>query len=310
MAIYNATGTVLTQAFESDGDSLATAYDKDGNAIFSPTPYAPQLSFHKSILMSVFNQNKVISPQGMAVFGNYIVQYFTEDDSIAIIDRTDWSIDGYYELSEFLHGNGLVFGNTIQQSGFPLLYGSQFGESQSEESRYITIANIGLSTYSIEGYYEIPASAGYHPQFVADWANGKGYTIGYAQLSTGSGNMTISEFDITDMTTVENQWTVSYMGVMQGSCFWNGYIVVIGDSYNYSKVKVNFINVQTHEKTVFEFTKYQDHRMEFQGVDVIGNDLLISSWVYDESDSSTLKYWLYTMNLPDAGQTVESIDVT
>lgn len=306
MAIYDATGTVLTQAFKVDGSELSIGYDKDGNVIFSPEPYEPQLTFLKSIPMSTFNPNKAISPQGMAVYGNYIAQFFTSDDSLRLIDMTDWSVDGAYELPEFLHGNGLVFGNTVQASGFPLLYGSQFGESASVESRKIAIADIGLSSYSIEGYYDIPSSAKCHPQFVADWNNGKGYTIGYAQLATGSGNMTISEFNISDMTTVLAQWTVSYMGVVQGSCFWNGYIVVIGDSYNYSKVRVSFINVSTHEKTEFQFTKYQDHRMEFQGVDVVENDLLISSWIYDELDGSVLKYWLYKINLPQDGQQIEN----
>lgn len=306
MAIYNATGTALTQAFNAEGEELYVAYDMDGNAIFTPEPYEPQLIFHKSILMSTFNPNKIISPQGMAVFGNYIAQFFTEDDSLRLIDMTNWSVDGTYELSEFLHGNGLVFGKTVQSSGFPLLYGSQFGESASEESRKIAIANIGLSSYSIDGYYDIPASAMYHPQFVADWENGKGYTIGYAQLSTGSGNMTISEFNINNMTTVVEQWTVSYMGVVQGSCFWNGYIVVVGDSYDYSKVRLSFINVATHNKTEFQFVKQQNHSMEFQGVDVVGNDLLISSWIYDDDDNNKLKYWLYKVNLPTDGQTIEN----
>ena len=306
MAIYDASGVALTQAFDVNGSNLSVAYDKDGDAIFSPEPYDPQLSFHKSMLMSVFNPNKVISPQGMAVFGNYIVQYFTEDDSIAIIDKTSWSVDGYYELSEFVHGNGLVFGKNVQPGGFPLLYGSQFGTSQQEGSNLIAIADIGMSAYSIEGYFDIPTSAGYHPQFVADWDNNKGYTVSYPQASTGSGNMIIAEFDIDDMETIVDQWTVSYMGVVQGSCFWNGYIVVIGDSTNYSKMRVTYINVKTKEKTEFQFTKQQDHSMEFQGVDVVGNDLLISSWIYDDNDSNKLKYWLYTLNLPGEGQTVEN----
>ena len=117
--------------------------------------------------------------------------------------------------------------------------------------------------------------------------------------------MIISEYNINDMTTVTDQWTVQYMGVVQGSCFWEGYIIVIGDSYDYSQVRVTFINTTTHEKTEYKFDKYQDHQMEFQGVDVVGEDLLISSWVYDESDSSILKYWLYKMNLPTEDQTIE-----
>ncbi len=306
MAIYDKTGANLSQAFNASGSELSVAYDRGGNIVFSPEPYNPQLSFYKSILMSAFNPNMVISPQGMAVYGDYIAQYFTNDDSLRIIDMTDWSVDGSYALPEFVHGNGLVFGKTVQQSGFPLLYGSQFGTSQQDESKRIAIADIGLSSYSIKGNYDIPASVGYHPQFVADWDNGKGYTISYPQLSTGSGNMIIAEFNISDMETIVTQWTVSYMGVVQGSCFWNGYIVVIGDSYDYSKVRVTFINVSTHQKTEFQFDKQQNRNMEFQGVDVLGDDLLISSWIYDSNDSNVLKYWLYKLNLPSEGQTIET----
>lgn len=306
MAIYDRTGANLSQAFNASGLELSVAYDRGGNIVFSPEPYNPQLSLFKSILMSAFNPNRVISPQGMAVYGNYIAQYFTNDDSLRIIDMTDWSIDGSYALPEFVHGNGLVFGKTVQQSGFPLLYGSQFGLSQQDESKLIAIAEIGLSSYAIKGYYDIPRSAGYHPQFVADWDNNKGYTVSYPQASTGSGTMIIAEFDIDDMEEIIDQWTLPYMGVAQGSCFWNGYIVVICDSYDYSKVKVNFINVTTRQRTEFQFTKQQNRNMEFQGVDVVGNDLLISSWIYDSNDSNVLKYWLYRMNLPSEGQTIET----
>lgn len=306
MAIYDKTGISLLQAFDTDGTELSTAYDKDGGVVFSPEPYNPQLSFFKSILMSDFNPNKMISPQGMAVYGDYIAQYFTNDDSLRLINMTNWSIDGAYEIPEFVHGNGLVFGKVVQQSGFPLLYASQFGTVAPDESKLIAIAEIGLSSYSIKEYYDIPRSAGYHPQFVADWDNNKAYAISYPQASTGTGSKIVAEFDIHDMDTIIDQWTISSMGIIQGSCFWNGYIVVIVDSYDYAKVGVNFINVATHQNTEIQFTKQQNRNMEFQGVDVVGGDLLISSWIYDANDNNVLKYWLYKLNLPSEGQTIET----
>lgn len=302
MAIYNIDGTSLSSANGIDGSVLHRAYDISGNTIFDGDPYVPELTFLHSINMSTFNPNMVVSPQGMAIYGNYIAQYFTNDDSLRLIDMRDWSIAGAYALPEFLHGNGLMFGKTVQPSGFPLLYGSQFGESASVESRLIAIADIGLSSYSIDEYYDTPASAGYHPQFVADWDNDKAYTIGYAQPATGYGQMTIAEYDISDMSTIISSWTVPYMGIVQGSTFWNGYIVVIGDSYDYSEIRVTFINVTTQIKTEYRFTKKQNHDMEFQGVDVDGDHLVISSWIYDVDDNETLKYWLYTMNLPEPWQ--------
>lgn len=307
MAVYSSSGQELAIIYDADGDNLTVAYDDDGDEIFNaapPEPYAPELTFLQSISMSEFNPNRIISPQGMAIYGDYIAQYFTNDDSLRLIDMRDWSIDGAYSLPEFLHGNGLIFGNTVQPSGFPLLYGSQFGESASVESRLIAIAEIGLSSYVIDGYYTIPAAAGYHPQFVADWTNGKAYTIGYSQLSIEYGNMIISEYNISDMETIVDQWTVSYTGIVQGTCFWNGYFIVIGDSYDYSKMRLSFISVTSHEKTEYQFTKKQDHRMEFQGVDVYNNNLIISSWIYDDEDNQKLKYWLYTVNLPVNGQQI------
>lgn len=305
MAIYDISGVQLSDAYRNNGVSLDVAYDANGNVIYTKEPYAPSLTFLHSINMSTFSQS-VVSPQGMAVYGKYIAQYFAPDDTLRFIDTTDWSVDGAYSLTEFLHGNGLVFGDTVQTSGFPLLYASQFGTSQESESRLIAIAEVGLSSYTIKGYYDIPSSAGYHPQFVADWQNEKGYTIGYRWLATSSGDMKISSYNINDMTTVVDQWEVPYMGVVQGSCFWNGYIVVIGDSYNYSSIRVTFINVSTHEKTEFQLAKYQSTDMEFQGVGILGNDLLVSSWVYDSQDSGILKYWIYKINLPQNGQSIES----
>lgn len=302
MSIYSINGLQKDAAYNVVGNDLSVAYNVDGGEEYRPGPYDPRLTFMHSINMSVFNPNKIISPQGMAIYEDYIAQYFTNDDSLRLIDMRDWSIAGAYALPEFLHGNGLMFGKTVQPSGFPILYGSQFGESASVESRLIAITDIGLSSYSLDGYYDIPSSAGYHPQFVADWDNDRAYTIGYAQPATGYGRMTIAEYDISDMTTIISSWTVPYMGIVQGSTFWNGYIVVIGDSYDYSEIRVTFIDVSTQIKTEYRFTKKQNHDMEFQGVDVDGDHLVISSWIYDADDSRTLKYWLYAMNLPEPWQ--------
>lgn len=306
MAIYNASGTQLLSAYDASGIELATAYTASGDVVFSPEPYVPELTFLHSINMSVLNPDMVISPQGMAIYNGYIFQFSTNDEALHIIDMSDYSQVGSYEVAEFVHGNGLMFGNIVQQTGFPLLYASQWGTSASEESRNITIAQVGTSSYGVDGYYEIPASAGRHPQFVADWKNGKAYTIGYSGPSTSSGNMVISAYNLTDMETVIDQWTVSYMGVMEGSTFWNKYIIMVGDSHSYAQMRLSFINVETHEKTEYLFTKTQSTRMEFQGVDVVGSDLLVSCWIYDAEDSGVLKYWLYTINLPLPGQTVES----
>lgn len=306
MAIYNASGTQLLSAYDASGIELATAYDASGDVVFSPEPYVPELTFLHSINMSVLNPDMVISPQGMAIYNGHIFQFSTNDEALHIIDMSDYSQVGSYEIAEFVHGNGLMFGNAVQQTGFPLLYASQWGTSESEESRNITIAQVGISSYGVDGYYEIPVSAGRHPQFVADWINGKAYTIGYSGSSTSSGNMIISAYDLNDMETVIDQWTVSYMGVLQGSTFWDKYIVIVGDFYNYAQVRITFINVETHEKTEFYFLKKQSTRMEFQGVDVVENNLIVSSWIYDAEDSNILKYWLYSVNLPSAGQSIES----
>jgi len=298
MAIYKSDGNKLTLPYDAVGNALHTAYDANGDVVYTDSPYSPALTFIHSIPMSEFNPNTTISPQGMAIYGNKIFQYFTGDDSLAIIDIDDWTIVGRYALPEFVHGNGLMFGNVIQSSGYPLLYGSQFGLSVSEESRKIAIADVDLSSYSIIGYYDIPASAGYHPQFVADWANGTAYTIGYSNLYTTSGDMIISAFDLSDMTTPTEQWTIPYCGVVQGTTFWNGNIIIIGDSYNYADIRLTFVDVLSHTKSEYLLTKKQSSSMEFQGVDVFDGNLMVSCWIYDNEDSRKLKYWLYSINLP------------
>lgn len=297
MAIYNVNGVTLSGVKDVNNTTLSYAYDVSGNEVFNG--YMPLLTFLHSINMSVFNPDAVVSPQGMAVYGNYAFQYFSTDETLQIIDLTDYSIDGSYAVPEFVHGNGLMFGDTIQASGFPLLYASQWGTSEQSESRWIEIAEVGLSSYSISGHYDIPQSAGYHPQFVADWENEKAYTIGYSTSSTASGNMIVSQYNLSDMTSIIKQWNIPYTGVLQGSTFWNKYIIIIGDSYNYENVKITFVDTDTEQSATYQFVKKQDHQMEFQGVDVYNGNLIISSWIYDDEDNQKLKYWLYTMNLPD-----------
>lgn len=299
--IYNAEGLELYKIFDAFGAQIDKAYNISGEQVFSA--YNPTISFLHSFDMSEFDPDVILSPQGMAITGNNAFQYFTGNDSLHIINLVNFTIDGGYTVPEFVHGNGLVFGDAAQSSGFPLLYASQFGETAQIDARKIAIAEVGTGDYRIVGYYDIPQNAGYHPQFMADWTNGKGYTIGYQYLTTESGNyMTISEYNISDMSTIIKSWTIPYIGVIQGSCFWHGYIIIVTDSYNYAKVKINFINIENKTLQTYEFTKQQDHQMEFQGIDVLGNDLIVSSWIYDDSDGQKLKYCLYKITLPDVEQ--------
>lgn len=293
MAVYDIDGNVLNTVYDIDGNELNYAYDIDGDQIYSKgTPYVPSLTLLHSELTSNIGTG-TITPQGLAVYGDYYFQFFTGDNKMRVFNRNTYEKVAEYSATNIKHANTMQFGNVVQSNGFPLLYVSEWGDSGAVDSKTIDVLQIDLSGYTIVDSFTLPNSAGYHPSFVGDWANNVGYSVGFANsLSTAEIQPNvITKYDLSDMSIIE-QYQVPYMGVLNGFEYYNGKLIYCGNTWNGATTIFSFIDVNTHEVTQYSFAKSTDE--EYEGYAVDGNELIISNWIRTEN---VLYYRIFSMNL-------------
>lgn len=290
MSIYNINGAELGNAFNTSGDALVYAYDIDGDRVF-PNGYIPSLTLLNSVLMSSLNPSIAVSPQGLAIFGDYYFQFFTGDNKMRIFNKNTHALVTEYSATDIKHANTMQFGDTVQDTGFPLLYVSEWGESGDSDSKVIDVLKVSLNGYQKIRYFTLPLSVGNHPSFIADWENDTAYTIGYSGGTRDSEYMIISVFDVNDMTTPISQYQVPYIGVLNGFEYYNNQLIFYGNAWDSSTLTVSFVDVETHDAIQYTFDKTTDE--EYEDCCVVGDNLFISNWTND----GNLKYELFSMNL-------------
>lgn len=291
MAIYDLDGTVLNHAYDVDGTEKNYAYDVDGNVVFSKvTPVFP------SELTQLYSTYPGInSPQGMATYGNYIFQFFSNVNKLNVYNRTDYSLINSMDCTVIGHGNNLQFGTEVQSNGFPLLYAS---DSNSADARYIYVLSVTTTQLALIDTINLPSAVGNYPNAVIDFVNRKIYTLGYtgSTVYVTTGKNILCELDLDNPSTVLNTWQYDYLGVMNG-LVWNGsHIVLNANTWDGTDVKFYFINPSTQviDETL-EFVKEYDS--EYQGFSYMGSYYLVSKWVYKNVPSSrTLYYEFYSLS--------------
>lgn len=301
MAVYNYLGTELSDVFGSTGTSLDYAYDSIGTQVYSkgtpPTPPEPPTPVYPIGLDLLHSEYPgVNSPQGMATFGDYIFQFFSNVNRMYIYRKSDFSFVNYIPCTVIGHGNSIQFGKVVQSNGFPLLYCSN--------GQQIYVLSINLTTLSLVDTIVLPEGVG--DNSAIDFDNGIIYSIAYTASSIydTSGNHKVSKISFNDPSVVIDSWQYGYIGVVQG-VVWDGtHFVVNFNTYDRPYVKFCFINPSTQniDKTEQFAKEYQSPLdSEYQGFSFEGDYYLVSKWVYkDHPDTRSLYYEFYSY-VPDWG---------
>lgn len=289
MSIYNLTGQVLEAVYGLDGEALQNAYTLDGEVIY-PDGYTPKLTLLNSRPISELNTG--ITPQGFAIWGDYYFQFFTGDNKMRVFDLKTFDLISEYSAMNISHANSMQFGAEVQNTGFPLLYVSEWGASGEVDSKVIDVLKVSTSGYEKITSYTLPSSVGNHPSFIADWDNDIAYIVGYSGGTRDSEYMIISEFDIVDLTTPESQYQIPYTGVLNGFEYHNGKLIVYGNGWDQDTLKISFVDTQTHEVTEYTFPKTTNE--EYEDCCVVDDVLYISNWL---NTGGTVFYQIYAMNL-------------
>lgn len=291
MSVYNISGTELQAVYNIGGELLNQAFDIDGNELLSGVP---------TYQMSVLHSEPIStgqSVQGMAVYGNYIFQFFTGTNKMKVYSLSDYSYITEFSCTVIGHGNNLQFGDTVQANGFPLLYASDAGQTAGD-NQVIYVVSIDLTGCELVDTITLPSSAGYFLNSVIDFDERIIYTVGYSlnDHEDQTGMTVITAVDLDDPTTVIDTWQYNYLGVIQGVVLHNDYIVVNCSTWNVAGFTLYFINRRTKAlDSTQEFYKEAD--AETQGFAFIRNHYLVSKWVYKTvSGTRTLFYEFLSMH--------------
>lgn len=289
MAIYKVDGEAISTIFNTVGNELESAYAVNGEYVH----YVPSLTLLHSILESSLSESE-ITPQGFAAYGDYYFQFFTGDNKMRIFNKSTYALAGEYSATDIKHANTMQFGTAVQDTGFPLLYVSEWGDSGSSDSKTIDVLKVSLSGYQKVDSFTLPNSAGYHPSFVVDWTNNIGYSVGFADsLSTTTEQPNvITKYDFSDMSILE-QYQVPYMGVLNGWEYYKGQLIYCGNTWNGSAAIFSFIDTSTHEVVPYSIAKTTDE--EYEGYAVFNGELICSNWI---RTNNVLYYRIFSMNLP------------
>lgn len=298
MAVYNNIGTELNDVFSGAGVSLDNAYDSDGVLIYTkgtpPTPPTPVYPVGLTLLNSTYPCVK--SPQGMATYGDYIFQFYSDVNRMYIYRKDDYSLVNYMSCTFIGHGNSLQFGKVVQANGFPLLYCSGY--------RCIYVVSIDLNSISLVDTITLPDATGNaSTNSVIDFDNGFIYVVGYTASSIydGTGNYIISKLSLNTPSTILDTWQYAYLGVTQG-LVWDGtHIVVNCNTYNGRYVKFHFINPSTKalDKTEQFEKEWSPLTSEYQGFSFEQSYYLVSKWVYKDVPSENTLYYEFYAYVPD-----------
>lgn len=291
MAIYGLNGDSVIAVYGVNENEIDHAYDIDGNRIYSN--YNPVLTLENNALMSSLGASVPITPQGFAIFGDYYFQFFTGDNKMRIFNKSTYALVGEYSATDIKHANTMQFGAVVQDTGFPLLYVSEWGDSGTSDSKVIDVLKVSFIGYQKITSYMLPSSVGNFPSICFDWEDGKAYTVGYSDGTRDSEYMIISCLGVGDLATPIYQYQVPYMGVLNAWKCYNGKLVFYGNSWDGPTLSVSFINISTHAVEQYSFVKTTNE--EYEDCDVDGESLLLSNWVYV---NDVLHYRIYSMELP------------
>lgn len=234
------------------------------------------------------------SPQGSAIFGNYLFTYFYSDTILRVFDLETGMLLSAIALSGVGHGNSLQFGETIQDTGFPYLYisGSVIADSVTNT---IYCCKVSLSSAEVVRTIELDSHLLNLQNCAIDFAHEKLYAASMAD-NTQEGDVKILRYDVVGLEsssaetftpTYEADNTIPYLGVIQGVTWCNNSFIVLTSEWDETFAKLHFISGM---QVIDTWTLEMNTNSECQGVTPVYQDgryvLVIPAW------------WRYANNQP------------
>lgn len=228
------------------------------------------------------------SPQGSAIFGNYLFTYFYSDTILRVFDLETGMLLSAIALSDVGHGNSLQFGEAIQDTGFPYLYisGSVIADSVINT---IYCCKVSLSSAEVVRTIELDSHLLNLQNCAIDFAHEKLYAASMAD-NTQEGDVKILRYDVSGLEssasatftpTYEEENTLPYLGVIQGVTYINNTFIVLTSDWNEAFAKLHFI-IGSGLQVADTWTWEMNTDSECQGVTPVYQDgryiMVIPTW--------------------------------
>ncbi len=226
------------------------------------------------------------SPQGSAIYGNYLFVYFFSDTTMRIFDLSSGELLHSYTLSGVGHGNSLQFGEVVQSNGFPYLYISGSVSVDSPQN-VIYVANVSLSSATVVRTITLDGNALAMQNCAIDFSRQKLYAITFDNQY--SGNVKLIRYDVAGLETstaatftptYEVDETYNHLGVIQGATFFNTTFAVLTSDYEETFARLYFFDRSLVLLDTWEWKMNNDS--ECQGVTPIAQKdkiiLVVPAW--------------------------------
>lgn len=277
--VYDANGNPLTEIRSADGNSLVTAYDVNGNVVFTRRDYS-------QYVRESYCSTSISQMQGFAVFNGKIFQMransSTVENKFATIDvQTQTVLHNDIAIASN-HGDSANFSTEYYDPSddFPLLY-----VTTDQNPAIIRINRVTLNSSELIRSLWFPLSAGYYSAIALDEPDGVAYLIGYTRdnyLTDDNGNnkTIISKWDMTELTDNGNgtytprlisSFERPFIYVMQGLEYHDG-LIWVASGYVNAHGYIYAIDPQTG---IIVYTIDTETTTEVEGVSWISDNEMV-----------------------------------
>lgn len=286
MSIYNANGNAVSSAYGITSFTLETAYDVDGNVIFSGSQPEPEPLDYSSYTTTDLFTYVTDGFNGFDVYDGIIAQ--VKASNSLYLFGMDGSVIATNLSMTASHGDSASFSSErkYKKDEFPYLY-----VTSDTTPAYVYVNRITRTGSELIKSLLFPSDkTGYYSAHAYDETNQIMYMVGYSEqnfTSSDSGNnkTVVSKWDMSQLTgNGDGTYTPAFISsyerdfiyVMQGQQFFDGYIWIAS---GYNNGGAQYIYAMNPSDGVIEHTITLDDTIEIEGL----------AWVYD---STANKYWM------------------
>lgn len=247
MAVYGLSGNTLSSVFGIEGAELQTAYDVDGNVVFSK---GSQQIDYTNYAISNYCTVSLSPTQGFDIHNGTIFQFLANSSSVnnrmATINAQAQSIINNNISATSDHGDSASFSSEYYaaEDDYPLLY-----VTADTNPGKVYVNRVTQTSSQLVKTYVFPlAQAGYYAALCLDEENGIMYMVGYSeqnyQTDDGGNNKTvISKWDMTNVTdNGDGTYTPAFVSaierpfiyIMQGQQYHDGMLWIASGGSNYN----------------------------------------------------------------------------
>ena len=248
MAIYDVNAANLSNAYAVGGSSLDTAYDVDGEVVFTSSPPTPPVVDYSSYTIGNYCTVSLTPTQGFDIYNNIIFQFMatgtTVTNRMATINASTATIINSNISAKSDHGDSASFSNEKYDAGddYPLIY-----VTSDTNPAKVYINRVTQTTSTLIKTLAFPLDkTGYYAAACIDFENDICYMVGYSeqnyQTDDGGANKTVvSLWDLSNLTDngdstytplFVSSYERAFIRIMQGQQFHDGMLWISSGGTN------------------------------------------------------------------------------